>query len=281
MQLHRLASTDFSTFVPTSIPGATQKPQPATATKVPTQVLRRGDRGEAVKLLQAALVKLGMMTQAKMNTAPGVFGPGTEAAVKAFQKKWGLGDDGIYGTKTRLAMESALAGEPVPGTEVKKPNVTWAASPNHDDRKGQDIDAIVLHHTASNDGRADLNTMRNPRSGVSAHYMIDRDGTIYQLVADGRRAWHAGRSALHGVPTDVNARSIGIEIVNRGDGKTPFTEAQYKALEQLVPYLAKTYEVPLANLVGHKQVAIPPGRKSDPAANFDFNRIRRATDRVV
>lgn len=284
MQLGRTVSpaSQPSTFVPFQGNAPAPSGGGSGSITLPTQVLRKGERGAAVNTLQQALVKVGVMSREKHQTGPGIFGPGTEAALKAFQKQFGLKDDGVYGPRTRVALQQALRGEePPPPPEVKKPPVVWKASPNHDSRRGTDVDSIVLHHTASNDGKKDLNTLTNPRSGVSCHYLVDRDGTIYQLVADGRRAWHAGRSALHGVPTDMNARSIGIEIVNRGDGKTPFTEAQYRALEQLVPWLAKTHDVPMRNLVGHKDVAIPPGRKSDPAENFDFNRIRRATDRVV
>src|SRR6185295_9305376 len=104
---------------------------------------------------------------------------------------------------------------------------------------------------------------------ASAHYVIAKDGTIFQLVQDEMRAWHAGTPAkLHGEESDVNSRSIGIEITNEGQGHTPFTEAQYQALEALVPWLARTYNVPVTNLVGHKDVALPVGRKHDPAENF-------------
>jgi N-acetylmuramoyl-L-alanine amidase len=132
----------------------------------------------------------------------------------------------------------------------------------------------VIHHTASNNGAGDLAHMRNPAAEVSAHYMVDRDGKIYQLVGDSKRAWHAGKGELHGVPTDVNSRSIGIEIVNDGSGKTAFTEAQMKSLTQLTGYLKQQYDVPMKNIVGHKDVAVPKGRKSDPAANFDWKQLR-------
>lgn len=160
---------------------------------------------------------------------------------------------------------------------VRKPDVIWKPSPNYSSRGGADIDTVVLHHTASNNTAADLATLRSRSAEVSAHYLIGRDGKIYQLVKDGKKAWHAGVSALRGdASPSVNARSIGIEITNAGDGKTPFTQSQYRALEKLVPWLMKTYKVPLKNLVGHKDVALPHGRKIDPAENFDFGRIRRA-----
>lgn len=132
-----------------------------------------------------------------------------------------------------------------------------------------------MHHTATNNGAGDLSWMRNPQSKVSAHYMVDRDGKIYQLVGDDKRAWHAGKGELHGVPSDINNRSIGIEIVNDGSGKTPFTEAQYKSLTQLTGYLKQQHNIPMKNIVGHADVAVPKGRKNDPAPNFDWNRLRK------
>ncbi|HVG58627.1 MAG TPA: N-acetylmuramoyl-L-alanine amidase, partial [Hyalangium sp.] len=198
-----------------------------------------GTQGPKVKQLQDALVKLKYMTSAQVATGPGIFGPKTEAAVKKFQADHKLPTTGFYGDLTHAALKKELAkldGPSKPGT-FKKPPVIAAPSPNFNDRGGKDIDTIVLHHTASNNGQADLAHMRNPRSEVSAHYMVDRDGKIYQLVGDSKRAWHAGKGELHGVPTDVNGRSIGIEIVNDGSGKTPFTEAQMKSLIQLTGYL--------------------------------------------
>lgn len=253
----------------------------ATTVTAPPAGLRKGDTGPKVKQLQDALVKLGYLTKAQVATGPGTFGAQTEAAVKKFQGDKKLPTTGYYGEQTQAALKKALAGTTTttpptkPGT-FTKPAVISAPSPNSDSRNGADIDTIVLHHTASNDGKTDLAWMRNPASKVSAHYMVDTDGKVYQLVGDDKRAWHAGKGELHGVPTDVNARSIGIEIVNDGSGKTAFTEAQYKALTQLVGYLKQEYKVPMDNVLGHKDVAVPKGRKSDPAANFDWNRLRKS-----
>ena len=252
----------------------------AATVTAPPPGLGEGARGPQVKQLQDALVKLKYMTAAQVATGPGIFGPKTEAAVKKFQADHKLPTTGFYGELTHAALKKELAkvdgpGKPDPKPGVfKKPPVIAAPSPNWNERGGKDIDTIVLHHTASNNGQADLAHMRNPKSEVSAHYMVDRDGKIYQLVGDSKRAWHAGKSELHGVPTDVNGRSIGIEIVNDGSGRTPFTEAQYKSLTQLVGFLKQEYKVPMNNLVGHKDVAVPKGRKNDPAANFDWNRLR-------
>jgi N-acetylmuramoyl-L-alanine amidase len=280
-------------LAPAAPPTPTTPPKPTVT--APAAGLDRGDSGAPVKQLQSALVKLGHLSQADMNTGPGIYGAKTEAAVKSFQKTWKLPTDGEYGPKTKAALDKALAGQkppaaptppttpttpPTSGGKVTKPDVISKPSPNFSSREGADIDAIILHHTASNSVSADLATLRSPKAQVSAHYLIGNDGKIYQLVDDKMKAWHAGVASIRGDTTpSVNHRSIGIEITNDGSGKTPFTESQYKALEQLVPYLAKTYNVPMKNILGHKDVA--PGRKIDPAANFNWERIRRATDKVI
>ncbi len=259
-----------------------QAPRAAAAATVsaPPAGLRKGDSGPKVKQLQDALVKVGYMTQAQVKTGPGTFGPQTEGAVKKFQTDNKLPATGYYGDLTHAALKKALGSSgpsspTTPGGKFTKPAVISAPSPNQNSRGGTKIDTIVMHHTASNNGSADLSWMRNPQSKVSAHYMVDRDGKIYQLVGDDKRAWHAGKGELHGVPTDINSRSIGIEIVNDGSGKTPFTDAQYKALTQLTGYLKQQYNVPTKNIVGHADVAVPKGRKNDPAPNFDWNRLRK------
>jgi len=266
-------------------PSTTVRTAAATRSTVtaPPAGLEKGDSGPKVKQLQDALVKLKYMTAAQVATGPGIFGARTEAAVKKFQADKKLPTTGYYGDMTHAALKKALAGavdgptkpDPKPGV-FKKPPVISAPSPNFNERGGKDIDTIVMHHTASNNGAADLAHMRNPKAEVSAHYMVDRDGKVYQLVNDQKRAWHAGKGELHGVPTDVNSRSIGIEIVNDGSGKTPFTEAQMKAVIQLTGYLKQQYDVPMKNIVGHKDVAVPKGRKTDPAPNFDWPRLRNA-----
>jgi N-acetylmuramoyl-L-alanine amidase len=270
------------TATPPRTAAATTKAAAAsTALTAPAAGLGKGDSGAKVKQLQQGLVKLGYMTQAQMNSGPGSYGPQTEAAVKKFQADKGITQTGYYGNQTAAALKQALTKVSNPTTpptqpgKFTKPSVISSPSPNSDSRNGADIDTIVLHHTGTNNGKGDLSWMRNPDSKVSAHYMLDTDGKIYQLVGDEKRAWHAGKAELHGVPTDVNARSIGIEIVNDGSGKTPFTEAQYKSLTQLVGYLKQEYKVPANNIVGHKDVAVPKGRKDDPAANFDWKRLKK------
>ncbi|PTL76802.1 N-acetylmuramoyl-L-alanine amidase [Vitiosangium sp. GDMCC 1.1324] len=238
---------------------------------LPDVPLSEGSTGLAVQRLQSVLIRLKYLG----GRADGDFGPKTKDALSRFQRDWRLTPDGAYGPETRTALQKAL-------TPVFKPPVVSRASPNFESRQGVDIDVIVLHHTGTNRVAVDLATLRlSHGSGrVSAHYLIAPTGTVYQLVPDNRAAWHAGVSSLRGVTEpSVNLRSIGIEITNDGSGQTPFTEAQYRALEQLVPYLARTYKVPKENILGHRDVA--PGRKTDPADNFDWPRVRRAVDVVL
>ncbi|MCY1080293.1 N-acetylmuramoyl-L-alanine amidase [Archangium lansingense] len=156
-------------------------------------------------------------------------------------------------------------------------------SPNHSSRSDVRVDVLVLHHTATRRGAPALRTLTDdavpPERRVSAHYLVDTDGTVYCLVAESRKAWHAGVSTLRGESRpSVNARSIGIEIVNPGDNVTPFTEAQYQALEQLVPEIVLRHRIPTENVLGHRDVA--PGRKTDPADNFNWARVRAAVERA-
>ncbi len=249
---------------------------------VPQKDLKRGAEGSQVKLLQQALVKLKHMTSAEYHTGPGIFGPRTEEAVKEFQAKHGISATGVYGPTTRAALAKALAAKPPTTTPTtpstggapKKPATTWIASPNYSQRTRK-IDTIVLHHTGPGGLSGTVNTFKSSAAQVSAHYVIGRDGKIVQMVKDQDKAWHAGTSAFKG-KTDINQNSIGIEIVNDGDGKQAYTEAQYKALEKLLPYLSSKYKIPTGNLTTHKAIATPKGRKVDPSSNFDFKRAQAA-----
>jgi len=109
---------------------------------------------------------------------------------------------------------------------------------------------------------------------VSAHYMIEENGTVIRLVDEDKRAWHAGRSYWRGI-TDINSASIGIELVNPGHewGYRPFTAAQMESLMPLVGRIVRRYDIPRANVVGHSDIA--PARKEDPGELFDWTRLAR------
>jgi N-acetylmuramoyl-L-alanine amidase len=178
------------------------------------------------------------------------------------------------------------------------PTIIDRPSPNHSPRKpGVRVDTVLIHHTASDFDKPTIEWLCSPTSGVSAHYVVGTKGAVVRLVDEGRKAWHAGKGRLPWETCkeyDFNHRSIGIEVVNPGDGKTPFTEAQYAALCWLVPDIVRRLGWERARVhpgddfillgggvawragyvLGHRDVA--PGRKTDPADNFDWGRIRRA-----
>ena len=148
-------------------------------------------------------------------------------------------------------------------------------SPNFNDRPAAaKIDMAVLHYTGMKSAEAALTRLCDPDAAVSAHYLIDEDGDVFRLVAEKQRAWHAGVSSWLG-ETDINGRSIGIEIVNPGHefGYRPFPEVQMAAVETLLADILARYPIPPARVVGHSDVA--PARKQDPGELFDWQRLAR------
>lgn len=151
----------------------------------------------------------------------------------------------------------------------------YVPSPNCDDRPPDArVNCIVLHATAAESIQETLHCFLDPNARRSAHFVVDERGQVVQMVRARRRAWHAGASELNGVP-DVNAYSVGIELVNRNDGKEPYSDAQYQAVADIVRQLRARYVIPESRIVPHAQVALPPGRKSDPLG-FDFEKLRQA-----
>ncbi len=149
-------------------------------------------------------------------------------------------------------------------------------SPNHDARPpGQPVDMLVLHYTGMETAAAALDRLCDPAAKVSAHYLVEEDGTVWSLVDETRRAWHAGVSVWRGA-TDINARSIGIELINPGHefGYRPFPEPQMAATVDLARAIAARHPIPPRNVVGHSDVA--PTRKLDPGELFDWSRLAAA-----
>jgi len=136
-------------------------------------------------------------------------------------------------------------------------------SPNHAPRGDIDISMIVLHATVGSYASA-LAWLLNPKSKVSSHYLIRKDGYIAQLVADDQIAWHAGRASWHGV-TDINERSLGIELENANSGRDVYPAAQLAAAHWLCQEKIARYNIERADVVRHLDVAMPRGRKLDPA----------------
>ena len=146
-----------------------------------------------------------------------------------------------------------------------------APSPNFDQRRGPP-DMVVLHYTGMESGAAALERLCDPAAKVSAHYLIEEDGRIFQLVPEERRAWHAGVSFWKG-ERDVNAVSIGVELVNPGHefGYADFAEMQVEALIGLLDAIRARWTIPNGRILGHSDVA--PGRKIDPGEKFPWNRL--------
>lgn len=144
-------------------------------------------------------------------------------------------------------------------------------SPNQGPRRqGARPDLVVIHYTAMASAEAALERLCDPAAEVSAHYLISAQGRIWQLVPEAQRAWHAG-AGRWGAVTDVNSRSIGIELDNRGDH--PFAAAQMLALEGLLRGIMARWGIPPERVIGHSDMA--PLRKSDPGPRFDWRRLAR------
>ncbi|MHC0053837.1 N-acetylmuramoyl-L-alanine amidase [Actibacterium sp. D379-3] len=144
-------------------------------------------------------------------------------------------------------------------------------SPNFGGRRdGVRPDLIVLHYTAMATAQAACERLCDPLAEVSAHYLIAGDGQVLTLVPEDLRAWHAGAGAW-GAVTDVNSRSIGIELAN--DGASPFAAAQMDALEALLADLMARHAIAPERVIGHSDMA--PLRKCDPGARFDWQRLAR------
>ncbi len=149
--------------------------------------------------------------------------------------------------------------------------VRWHPSPNFGPRRdGLEPSLVVIHHTAMDGAQAALERLCDPGAEVSAHYLIGADGTIWHLVEERMRAWHAGAGEWHG-QGDINSRSIGIELDNRGDH--PFSEPLMRALETLLRGIMARWNIDPRRVIGHSDMA--PGRKHDPGARFDWVRLSR------
>ena len=161
-------------------------------------------------------------------------------------------------------------------------------SPNFGERRsGVAPDMILLHYTGApgcdeslrkawlrDPGGQALAWLADPQSNVSAHYLVHEDGRIVQLVSEACRAWHAGVASWHGV-TDINSRSIGIEIVNLGHeaGLPEFTQAQIAAVIALCKSVTERHEIAPERVLAHSDVA--PGRKVDPGERFPWDSLAR------
>jgi N-acetylmuramoyl-L-alanine amidase len=154
--------------------------------------------------------------------------------------------------------------------QVRSPLAHWLPSPNHNSRQAI---LIVLHATEQDSVQQSLLTLRTRNQGgpVSAHYLIGRDGEIFQLVSEDRRAWHAG-GGHWGTITDVNSASIGIELDN--SGHAPFPAVQIQALLELLADVCQRQQIPRRQIIAHADMA--PTRKADPGSQFPWRQLAAA-----
>lgn len=149
-------------------------------------------------------------------------------------------------------------------------------SPNHDARPaGTAVDMLILHYTGMADATAAVDRLCDPAAKVSAHYLVHEDGATLRLVDEERRAWHAGQSRWRG-RDDINAVSIGIEMVNPGHqfGYRAYGQAQMAAVIELCRDITARHAIPARHVLGHADVAC--GRRADPGELFDWARLAAA-----
>ncbi|WP_439573310.1 peptidoglycan recognition protein family protein [Phreatobacter sp.] len=148
-------------------------------------------------------------------------------------------------------------------------------SPNHDVRKAP-VDILLLHYTGMRDGLSALHRLCDPNPPrVSCHYLVFEDGETVQMVAERRRAWHAGAGSWEG-REDVNSRSIGIEIVNPGHefGYRPFPQVQVDQVIALAGDILARNGIAPARVLAHSDIA--PARKQDPGELFPWDQLASA-----
>src|SRR5947207_12990061 len=147
-------------------------------------------------------------------------------------------------------------------------------SPNHDARTSR-IDILLLHYTGMQTAEEALARLTDRQASVSCHYFVHEDGRIDQLVRETRRAWHAGLSSWKGA-TDINARSIGIEVANPGHeyGYRDFPGVQIDGLIALCRDIFTRHSVRRERVLAHSDVA--PTRKNDPGEKFPWARLAQA-----
>ncbi len=163
----------------------------------------------------------------------------------------------------------ALAGgDPRDACLIPMPNSWWEGFRPW---KIEPISALVLHHTSQATDEECIALFLKPESRVSSHFLVGRDGRLYQFVSLEHRAWHAGPSLLHG-RLALNRTSVGVEITGDGN-KVPFTPAQIATVTRLVGVLTAMFDIPAPWIVGHEHVA--PDRKDDPGVLFPWNDVVR------
>ena len=141
-------------------------------------------------------------------------------------------------------------------------------------RSLKNISFLIIHYTGMQSARVSLKRLKDPKSKVSCHYLIERNGSINRMVDDNKVAWHAGKSKWKN-KTDLNKYSIGIEIQNKGHfiKYQNFPKKQIFSLIKLIKILMKKYKIKRENILGHSDIA--PLRKLDPGEKFPWNFLNK------
>ena len=142
------------------------------------------------------------------------------------------------------------------------------------ERNNKDIKFVIIHYTGMKSETAAIERLCNPKSKVSSHYFIKKNGEILNLIPDNYIAWHAAKSRWK-KKNFLNKNSIGIEIQNPGHSFNypNFSEKQIVALKKLLRFLMKKYKVLKKNVLGHSDIA--PDRKKDPGEKFPWHRLSK------
>jgi len=162
----------------------------------------------------------------------------------------------------------AAGGDVADACLIPMPNSWWEG---YEPFKIEPISALVLHHTAQATDEECIALFEKPESKVSSHFLVGRDGRLFQFVSLEHRAWHAGVSLLHGRMA-LNRTSVGVEITGDGN-RYPFTPAEVETVVRLVGVLTAMFEIDAPWIVGHQHIA--PDRKNDPGTLFPWNEVVR------
>jgi LysM repeat protein len=261
--------TEWAGPVSAPVPMPTPEPAPTPAQPSRTYTVQPGDTlGAIARNMYGSAAKYPIIAEANNITDPRRLWVGKVLIIPPLPEA--PSEAPPQAPAPTLPPTSPTPSVPVPGA----PTITWVGSPNFNRRPDpNDIWAIVIHATANSSQEGVISWFNNPTAQVSAHYSIGKDGRIVQHVRDEDRAWHAGKSQWQGVD-NVNDFALGIELVNLNDGQDPFPEAQHEANVQLCAYLCRQHSIRPENIVGHEDIAVPAGRKTDPRG-YDLDRLRR------
>ena len=149
--------------------------------------------------------------------------------------------------------------------------ITKYKSPNYNSRKNSKIKLIIIHYTALKNTFDAISYLCNKQKKVSSHYLISQNGTVYNLVKDKFRAWHAGQAFWQEI-IDINSVSIGIELDYNPRGKNNiYSLKMINSLKKLILKLQKNYKINKNNILAHSDIA--PFRKKDPGKHFPWQSL--------